>query len=141
MKTAAVLAILLLAACATGPVPLPPPDADVRPVTVRDDLNGRWSIVTIGGTPVSGMSLAFAGTTLRAALACNGGGGTISRNGDKLFLDRLALTERACEPARMALDEQVAAILRLPVTMEFTPPGRLRLINEAGSLDLIRQGG
>jgi heat shock protein HslJ len=49
-------------------------------------------------------------------------------------------TERGCDPATMALEDQVHAILSKTMTMELTPPRRLRLINEAGSLDLIRSG-
>ena len=132
---------LALAACASGPVPLPPPDAEVRPVTQRDSLDGTWTIAAIDGKASSGAVLEFRGAELRARLACNGGGGTLTRNGDKLSVDRMALTERACAPALMQVDERVAAILRLPVTMELTPPDRLRLINEGGTIDLVRQRG
>lgn len=132
---------LALAACATAPAPLPPPDAEVRPVTTRDSLEGRWDIAAIDGSPVSGPSLTFDGTTLRSQLACNSGGTRFSRNGDKLFAGPLALTERACDPELMRLDGRVSAILRLPVTMELTPPIRLRLINEAGTIDLVRHQG
>jgi heat shock protein HslJ len=86
------------------------------------------------------MSLTLSGTNLQVGLACNGGGGTATRNGDKLFVDRLALTERACAPELMRLDEQVAAVLQAGATMEFTPPHRLRLLNGSGTLDLVRAG-
>jgi hypothetical protein len=38
----------------------------------------------------------------------------------------------------MALEEQAYAVLTTPITMELTPPNRLRLINEKGTLDLVR---
>jgi hypothetical protein len=41
----------------------------------------------------------------------------------------------------MRIDDQAAAILRGPMTMEITPTDRLRLINEAGTLDLVRPQG
>jgi len=49
-------------------------------------------------------------------------------------------TERGCDAATMALDEEAYAILRATTTMEFAPPNRLRLINESGSLELVRSG-
>ena len=49
-------------------------------------------------------------------------------------------TERGCDPARMALEDQAYAILSKSVKMEFTPPRRVRLINEEGTLDLLRDG-
>ena len=49
-------------------------------------------------------------------------------------------TERGCDAARMALDNEAYAILNETMTMEFTPPTRLRLINEKGTVDLVRNG-
>jgi hypothetical protein len=43
-------------------------------------------------------------------------------------------------PQGSAVEERALAILTRPLTMELTPPDRLRLVNEAGSLDLLRQG-
>ena len=48
-------------------------------------------------------------------------------------------TERGCDPATMALEEQAYAILSKTMTVEFTLPSRLRLINENGTLDLVRE--
>jgi heat shock protein HslJ len=141
MKIATILLTAsLLAACASGPPPLLPPEMNVRPVVQKDNLDGRWTIAALNGQPMTGLMLEFAGTTLSARLACNGGSGTISRNGDKLMLDRLMMTERACTPDIQRIDDLAGAVLRLPMTMELTPPNRLRLVNESGSIDLIRQG-
>ena len=49
-------------------------------------------------------------------------------------------TERGCDAGTMALDEGAYAILNETMTMELTPPSHLRLINEKGSLDLVRSG-
>lgn len=38
----------------------------------------------------------------------------------------------------MALDDAVYAILKETMTMEFTPPNRLRLINAIGTLEFVR---
>ena len=79
----------------------------------------------------------------RAFLGCNDwhpNGWT--RNGDKLTLGREMSfrTERGCDAATMALDDKAFAILNLTMTMEFTPPDQLRLVNEIGTLDLVRSG-
>lgn len=131
---------VLLAGCASGPPAVLPPEMNVRPVVRKDNLDGRWTIEALDGQPMTGLSLEFSGTTLSARLACNGGSGTISRNGDKLVLDRLMMTERACAPDVQRIDDLAGAVLRLPMTMELSPPNRLRLINESGSIDLVRQG-
>jgi heat shock protein HslJ len=155
---------LLLAACASAPAPLPPPDAEVRPVVAQDRLEGRWTITAVNGRPVSrlflelgaeglpvverradgGMNIGRPGPATIAMLGCNKlrlNGWT--RNGDKLMLgiDGSTKTEMGCDPATMAAEEQTHAILRRPMTMEFTPPARLRLINEAGTLELVRYQG
>jgi hypothetical protein len=46
-----------------------------------------------------------------------------------------------CDAATTALDDEAYAIVSRTMTMEFTPPNRLRLINESGTLDLVRSGG
>jgi heat shock protein HslJ len=65
-----------------------------------------------------------------------------TRNGDKLILgsDYSFKTERGCDPETMALETQAYAILVKTMTMELTPPSHLRLINENGTLDLVREG-
>ena len=157
----ALLLPLALAACASGPLTLPPPDAEVRPVVASDRLQGRWTITAVNGRPGNGLwlelggegpgtvtrtgSALFVGSPLprtRAFLGCNNwhpNGWT--RNGDKLTLgtEMSQRTERGCDPATTALDEEAYAVLHQTMTMEFTPPNRLRLINEHGTLELVRE--
>lgn len=153
---------LALAACARGPIALPPPEVDTRPVVANDSLQGRWTITAVNGRPTDGLWLNLGGEGLgtvtrtengllvgspqprsQAHLGCNNwhpNGWT--RNGDKLTLgaEMSIRTERGCDPDRMALDDQAYAVLSRTMTMELTPPSRLRLINEHGTLDLIREG-
>ena len=162
IRLASLLA-LTLAACAGQPAPLPPPATDVRPVVAQDKLQGRWTITAVNGRQVAGLWIELGGEGLATITKTNGGilvrspqprtqahlgcndwhpsGWT--RNGDKLILGREMShrTERGCDEARMALDDEAYAILNLPMTMELTPPNQLRLINEKGSLDLMRSGG
>jgi hypothetical protein len=64
-----------------------------------------------------------------------------TRNGDKLMVgtELAPRTERGCDARTERLDQAAYDILRLAMTMELTPPDRLRLINEKGTLDLVRQ--
>lgn len=157
----ALLLPLALAACASDPVSIPPPDAEVRPVVGKDSLQGHWTITAVNGLQSNRLWLKLGGEGLgtitktgnaifvgspeprtRAYLGCNDlhlNGWT--RNGDKLTLgvEMSRMTERGCDPATEALETQAHAILRKTMTMEFTPPNRLRLINENGTLELVRE--
>ena len=156
---------LALAACAGRPVPLPPPAAaaDVRPAVAEVSLQGRWTISSVNGRQVDGPWLELGGEgpgtvtrtetggllvgspqpRTRAYLGCNSWyPNGWNRNGDKLTLgtEMSSRTERGCDPATMALDDEAYAILRTTMTMEFTPPRRLRLSNDNGTLELVRDG-
>lgn len=139
----ALLCPLALAACQSGPPPLPPPDVEVRPVTADDRLDGRWAIVAVNGRAASQLfadfHLSAAPPRIAVQLGCNSGSGGAVRNGDKLFITDLGTTEMACDPGRMQLDAEMLGILREPMTMELSPPNGLRLVNAGGTLDLVRQ--
>lgn len=134
--------------------------AEVHPLAAKDNLQGRWTISAVNGRKVSGLWLDLGGEgpasitrsgsavhvasprpPTRAFLGCNDwhpSGWTL--NGDKLKLgtEMSLRTERGCDAATMALDDAVYAIFTQTMTMEFTPPNRLRLVNEKGTLDLVR---
>ena len=78
----------------------------------------------------------------RAYLGCNWwdpSGWT--REGEKLILGRemSRRTERGCDAATAALDDEVYEILTKPMTMTLTSPNRLRLANESGTVELVRE--
>jgi heat shock protein HslJ len=169
MNRLALLLPLALAACARPEAALTPPaepvaPAEVRPVVASDVLQGRWTVTAVNGKAASRLwlELGAEGPTIVAQRADGGiniggqqpptvaslGCNTLrlngwSRNGDKLVLgiEGSSKTEMGCDAATMTLEQQAHAILRLPMTMELTPPARLRLINEAGTLDLVREQG
>jgi heat shock protein HslJ len=151
---------LALSACTAVSSPAATAGPEVRPVVAHDRLAGRWAVAVVGGRPARGAWIEFGGEGLakittvgnaiyvaspqpptRAFLGCNDwylSGWT--RNGDKLTLgvEMSHRTERGCDPVAEALEETAYGILSLPLTMELTPPGHLRLINERGTVDLVR---
>lgn len=156
--------LAVASSCATPNAAVPSPAAEVRPVVAQDNLQGRWTITAVNGQPATQLWLelgaerigpittvgnaVYIGTPsppTTAYLGCNWlrlNGWT--RNGDKLILgiEGSRMTERGCgSPIDTAREKAAHAILRLPMTMELTPPDRLRLINEAGTLDLVRSQG
>ena len=162
MTRLVLLAALIPPACSTDNVPASTTRAEVRPVIATDSLQGRWTITAVNGRQSSGLWLDLGAEGLatvtkrgssilvespsppsRAFLGCNDwqpSGWT--RNGDKLTLGREMShrTERGCDAATMALDEDAYSILHETMTMELIPPDRLRLINEKGTLELVRDG-
>lgn len=169
MIRSGLLLTLVLAACAGGriapPQPLPDTRAiieEARPFVASDSLAGRWAIVAVNGMKTDGLWLDFGGEGIgtitrtdngilvgspqprtQAFLGCNNwhANGWI-RNGDKLALgtEMSSRTERGCDPATMTLDDQAYAVLREAMTMEVTLPRGLRLINDHGTVDLVREG-
>ena len=55
-----------------------------------------------------------------------------------LGIEMSRITERGCDPVTEEVESQAHAILGKTMTMEFAPPSSLRLINEIGTLDLVR---
>lgn len=164
----ALLLPLTLAACAVRADSPPSPGSAGRPAAeevrpaASPDLRGRWTVTAVNGRPESGLWLELGGEgpatitkkgsgiyvaspqpPTKAFLGCNSwhpSGWT--RSGDKLTLGRemSRRTERGCDAASEALDDEAYAILSKTMTMEFASPNRLRLANESGTLELIRNG-
>ena len=158
----ALLLPVALGACAPAPIAAAPSASEVRSVVAEDNLQGRWTIAAVNGRQVRGLWLELGGEgpgtvtktangifvtspqpRTRAFLGCNEwhlNGWT--RNGDKLSLGREMShrTERGCDAATMALDDAAYAILNETLTMEITPPHHVRLVNEHGTLDVVRSG-
>lgn len=159
----AVLTLSALAACAGEPIAQAQSLGEVRPVVAEDNLQGRWTVIAVNGRQVNGLWLELGGEGLggvtktangilvgtpqprtEAFLGCNNWypNGWM-RNGDKLTfgMEMSHRTERGCDTESMALDDETYAIVKATTTMELTPPNRLRLINEFGTLELVRGGG
>lgn len=136
--------------------------APIFPVA-QPSLKGRWTISSVNGRQIQGPWLELGGEgpgtvtrrgdallvgsplpRTRAYLGCNEwhANGWV-RNGDKLTIgtEMSVRTERGCDPARMALDDEIYAILSRTMTLEFAAPGRLCLSNEHWAVDLLRREG
>ena len=152
--------ILALAIAACSTVPHSPKRAGVGSAVPQVDLRGRWVITSVNGRQAKGLWLELGGeglatiTTVKNAifvasprpptqafLGCNNwypSGWT--RTGDKLILgtEMSRRTERGCDAATMALDDEAYAILHNSMAMELTAADCLRLVNEQGTLQLAR---
>lgn len=153
---------LALANCSMGKVPLPATQAEVGAIVAADRLQGRWTITSVNGRQVAGPWLELGGEGIGTVITTNTAIFVASprppsqvhlgcndwypngwaRNGDKLTfgIEMSHSTERGCDAATMALDDEVYAIVGKAMTMDYAQPHRLRLINEKGSLELVRRG-
>ena len=123
--------------------------ADGKPVSgcgggtvAPDSLDGtRWSIVAVNSQPTGGGAsyyLAFEGGSLSAKFGCNSIGGPYSQNGDHLAATGLDQTLVGCPDPSSQFETQGLAILGSNMRVERLSGTRLRLVSEAGSLDLRR---
>jgi heat shock protein HslJ len=90
------LVALLASACGLGPVA---------------DLDGEWILQrgTVGGNPLqlvagSQVSLRIDGSEVGGTAACNSYGGEMERDGDRVTIGTLSMTEMACDEPTMALE-------------------------------------
>ena len=106
------------------------------------DLAGTsWNVSAINGraTPGgAGYFLAFTGTELSARFGCNSIGGRYQVNGDHLSASDLTQTEMACAGPEMMFEAHGTKLLSSNMRIERASGERMRLVSEAGSIDLRR---
>ena len=123
--------------------------ADGKPVSgcgggtvAPDGLAGTsWGVAAINGRPVPGGARYFVNFTdndISAGFGCNSFGGNFRLNGDHLSTQELHATEMACGEPAMTHERQGGAILSSNMRVERIDGTRIRLVSEAGSLDLKR---
>lgn len=101
----------------------------------------RWTVVAINGRPVpvgADYFLAFARGTLSARFGCNSIGGPYSQNGDHLSAGDLEQTLIGCPEPAAQFEQQGSAVLTSNMRAEFIGGQRMRLVSEAGSIELRR---
>ncbi len=128
-------AAFLAASCA--PIPAPPP-------APAPSLIGEWRVVAVNGQPVAGTAR-IVQPILSINFGCNSGRYGFRLEGSTLVpVGPMGSTEMACanaddSPASvMQREEEGFRIAFRPMQASFYGPNRVRLANEAGTIDLAR---
>ena len=107
-----------------------------------DGLAGtNWTVTAINGraTPGgAGYFINFTGSDIASKFGCNNIGGGFRLNGDHLSTTGLVQTEMACPEPAMTFERLGGAVLNSNMRIERVSGETMRLISEAGSIDLRR---
>ncbi len=107
-----------------------------------DGLAGTsWTVTAINGraTPGgAGYFVTFAGSEISARFGCNSISGGFRVNGDHLWTTDLVQTEMGCPEPAMTFERLGSAVLASNMRVERVSGERMRLVSEAGSIDLRR---
>ena len=126
----ALLFTLVLAGCGA-------PTDRLAPVGIAET---NWTVIAINDrpTPGAGYFITFAGSEIAAHFGCNRISGGWRLNGDRLSTSDLMQTEMGCSEPAMTFERLGSAVLNSNVRVERTSGERLRLVSEAGSIELRR---
>jgi len=100
-----------------------------------------WIVVAVNGNPAPAgpnYYVRFTDKEISAKFGCNSMGGQYRINGDHLSVGNLMQTEMACGEPAMSLERDGGVALRGNVRVEKIGGGRLRLVSEAGTIELRR---
>jgi hypothetical protein len=129
------IGILTAAACAPPPAPPPVP---------APSLIGEWRVVAVNGQPVVGTAR-IVPPILSINFGCNSGRSGFRVEGSVLVpVGPMGTTERGCVNADdspstvMQREDEGIRIAFRPMQATFYGPNRVRLANEAGTIDLSR---
>lgn len=107
-----------------------------------DGLAGTsWTVTAINGRATPGGQsyfINFAAREIAATFGCNSIGGTWHLNGDHLSTSKLMQTEMGCPEPAMTFERLGSAVLNSNMRVERVSGERMRLVSEAGSIDLRR---
>ena len=99
----------------------------------------NWTVFAINGreTPdAAGYFITFAGSEIAAQFGCNRISGGWRLNGDHLSTSDLMQTEMGCPEPAMTFERLGSAVLNSNVRVERISGDQMRLVSEAGSIDL-----
>jgi heat shock protein HslJ len=101
----------------------------------------NWAVVAVNGrpTPIQGdYYVRFTDKQISARFGCNSMGGDYRINGDHLTVGNLMQTQMACAEPAMSFERDGGVALRGNVRVEKVGGERLRLVSEAGTIELKR---
>lgn len=100
-----------------------------------------WSVTAVNGRATPGGAnyyLQFAEGRLSAKFGCNSMGGRFRLNGDHLSVTDLVQTQMGCPEPSMTFEREAGILLGSNVRVERIGGERMRLVSEAGTIDLRR---
>jgi uncharacterized membrane protein len=100
-----------------------------------------WSAVAVNGKPVPAGAdyyVQFSDKALNAKFGCNGMSGQYQVNGDHLAVGNLQQTLIGCPEPSATFEREAGVLLRSNIRVEKVGGTRLRLVSEAGTIDLKR---
>lgn len=101
----------------------------------------NWAVVSVNGRPVPASGdyfVQFAEGRLSAKFGCNGMSGAYQLNGDHLRVGNLEQTLIGCPEPAATFEREASSLLRSNVRVEKIGGERLRLVSEAGTIELKR---
>lgn len=110
-------------------------------IAARTIAGTSWSVVSVNGRPVPGgpdYYLQFSNGALSAKFGCNAMGGGYRLNGDHLSVSNLEQTLMGCAEPAATFERDAIALLRGNVRVERIGGERMRLVSEAGTIELRR---
>lgn len=103
--------------------------------------NTGWSVVSVNGKPAPGGPehfVQFSDREIRAKFGCNSMGGRYALNGDHLSVADLQQTLIGCPEPSATFEREAGVLLRSNVRVEKIGGRRMRLVSEAGTIELRR---
>lgn len=100
-----------------------------------------WTVTAVNGRPTPGGAeyfVQFADSRLGAKFGCNSIGGPYRQNGDHLSVGSLEQTLIGCPEPSATFERDGSAVLRSNMRVERIGGERMRLVSEAGTIDLKR---
>lgn len=100
-----------------------------------------WAVTAVNGRPVPAggdYHVQFSGNDLSAKFGCNTMSGQYRLNGDHLAMASLTQTEMACAEPAASFEREASVLLRSNVRVEKIGGERMRLVSEAGTVELRR---
>lgn len=100
-----------------------------------------WTVTAVNGRATPGGAnyfVQFSDRTLGAKFGCNSMGGPYRQNGDHLAVGSLEQTLIGCSEPSASFERDGSSILRGNIRVERIGGERMRLVSEAGTIDLKR---